>query len=345
MTPDGGSEFDQPRGITGGAFLFDFYKDSDKPIWGSGSQSLWPRGEGLMFAGSQGVGKSTLAQQLVLSLIGIREPEFLGFPVQPLRASWQVLYLAMDRPRQIQRSLRRMVTEKDRKILDKRLVFWRGPLYHLNLVKDPFALAQWIKEEHPRVGVVIADSYKDLAPGLNQDEVGSALNIAVQEVIANKREWLGIHHNRKAQPNNKAPRTLDDVYGSTFLTAGLGSIFGFGGAPGAVSVELRHLKSPSDVVGPLDVMHEHGTGTSRAADAALGVIDVLRSGATEGDGGVTLDHVALAVYHSNDASDKQRARRQLEKLVAEGVVEYVAGSKGGPGGGGRPAQWRLRDAV
>jgi replicative DNA helicase len=333
---------EQPRGMTGGEFLFDFYNENDKPIWGQGSQSLWTRGEGTILTGTQGVGKSLLAQQLTLALIGIRPPELLGFPVQPLRPSWQVLYLAMDRPRQIQRSFRRMVTETDRKVLDKRLVFWRGPLSHLNLVRNPYSLVTWIEEEHPKVGVIVADSYKDLASGLSNDDVGSAINIAVQEVIARGREWLGVHHTRKAQVGNKTPRTLDDVYGSTFLTAGLGSVIGLGGEPGAISVELRHLKSPSDVVGPLDILHDHRNGTSRAADAALEVIDVLSQA---NDGGVTLDEVALAVYYSNTAADKQRARRQLEKLVNEGVAQYSPGGKGGRGGGGSPARWSLVSSV
>lgn len=89
-----------------------------------------------------------------------------------------------------------------------------------------YSLVTWIEEEHPKVGVIVADSYKDLASGLSNDDVGSAINIAVQEVIARGREWLGVHHTRKAQVGNKTPRTLDDVYGSTFLTAGLGSVIG-----------------------------------------------------------------------------------------------------------------------
>ena len=82
-----------------------------EPLWGDGSRVIWAQGEGLMIVGPQGVGKSTLAQQLCLARKKLREPELLGFPVAA--DDRPILYLAMDRRAQIRRSLARMVDVND----------------------------------------------------------------------------------------------------------------------------------------------------------------------------------------------------------------------------------------
>lgn len=70
-------------------------------IWGSEDAPLAVEGEGFMIAGIQGVGKTTIGQQFALALTGQRD-EVLGMPVTP---TGRVLYLALDRPAQISRSL------------------------------------------------------------------------------------------------------------------------------------------------------------------------------------------------------------------------------------------------
>jgi replicative DNA helicase len=79
-------------------------------FWGDGDQVLWADGESLVIDGPQGVGKTTLAQQLALGRAGFDEyAKLLGFPIIP--GQRRVLYLAMDRPKQAARSFRRMVGE------------------------------------------------------------------------------------------------------------------------------------------------------------------------------------------------------------------------------------------
>ena len=41
-------------------------------MWGDGERVLWPEGEGVMITGHQGVGKTTIGQQLVLHRVGLR---------------------------------------------------------------------------------------------------------------------------------------------------------------------------------------------------------------------------------------------------------------------------------
>jgi replicative DNA helicase len=93
-------------------------------VWGSGHESLWAKGEPFLLCGPDGVGKTTIAQQLALALAGIVDPSLLGLPVATVE---RVLYIAADRPAQAFRSMRRMVTEDNREPLKDRLLIWRGP--------------------------------------------------------------------------------------------------------------------------------------------------------------------------------------------------------------------------
>ena len=110
---------------SGGSFILDT-DPTPQPLWGDGGQVLWADGESLVIDGPQGVGKTTLAQQLALGRAGFDEyAKLLGFPIIP--GQRRVLYLAMDRPKQAARSFRRMVGEAWRAELDKRLSVWQGP--------------------------------------------------------------------------------------------------------------------------------------------------------------------------------------------------------------------------
>ena len=62
-----------------------------------------------------------------------------------------------------------------------------------------------------------------------------------QEVIARDIQLMLLHHERKAANSAKRVHSLDDVYGSTWLTSGLGSVIVLDGEPGDPTVELRHL--------------------------------------------------------------------------------------------------------
>jgi replicative DNA helicase len=67
--------------------------------------------------GPQGVGKTTLAGQLVRGRLGLADT-VLGLPIEPGKT--RVLYMAMDRPSQVARALRRQFIGDERDILEDR---------------------------------------------------------------------------------------------------------------------------------------------------------------------------------------------------------------------------------
>jgi replicative DNA helicase len=314
-------EVNRNRGVSGGAVLD--APEEVESVWGAGQRCLWAKGEPLIVCGPEGVGKTTLAQQLVLHLTGTLSGGFLGLPVQVMG---KVLYLACDRPSQAMRSFRRMVTESDRQNLDERLTIWRGPL-PFDLAKNPTGLVTLA--HYFGVDKVVVDSLKDVAADLSKEEAGLGLNMAFQHAVAEGIECAGLHHQRKQQSGAGKPNHLADVYGSRWITAGAGSVVMMWGEAGDLIVDFDHLKQPAETVGPLKVIHDHLNGISTIADS-VDAWTVVRN-ATKG---VTAAGAAMVLY-SEPAPTRnsiEKARRQLERLTREGKVHRRDGAKGGRNG-------------
>jgi replicative DNA helicase len=209
-----------------------------------------------------------------------------------------------------------MVTEADRATLREQLIVWRGPL-PFSVVEEPLSLARFASERD--VGAVVIDSLKDLALGLSKDEIGGAVNQALQELLAEGIEILALHHQRKEQQGvGNKPNKLADVYGSRWLTAGMGSVILLWGDPGDLVVELRHLKQPAEEIGPLQLLHDHEKGSTSVYEQ----VDPLDLVKAAGDEGITAERVAAAIFGVEAPSRNQieKARRRCDRLVHQGLI-------------------------
>jgi replicative DNA helicase len=284
-------------------------------LWGERSYVLWPEGEPTMLYGPDGVGKTTIAQQLALRRIGVGEPKLLGRPVAPVADGKRVLYLALDRPRQAARSIRRMVAEEHRATLRDRLLVWRGSV-PFDIVRDPESLAAFASDRN--ADSLVIDSVKDLAGNLSDEEVGMAIHRAWQLCVEAGIDVLGLHHPRKAQPGNKRPTALADVYGSRWITAGCGSIILVWGEAGDPVVDLVHLKQPADVVGPLTLLHDNRAGAVTVADEPPDPVDLVLGWVGPGP---TVREVAAKVYGKSVDSVKRNEKERVRRRLAIGVAD------------------------
>lgn len=308
------------RSTDGASFTLDLPPETPA-VWGAGEEVLWAQGESLIIAGGQGCGKTTLAGQLVMARLGLID-KVLGFPVVAGRK--RLLYLAMDRPQQAARSLARIARPEWRATLADRLVVWQGP--------PPFDFAarpETLTEMCQRYDAdsVVVDSLKDGSVGISKDEVGAGYNRARQLAIGEGIEVLELHHQVKTSQGGGKPTGINDVYGSVWITSGAGSVLLLIGEPGDPLVEMRHLKQPAEMVGPLDVRHDHTAGTSSVV-SGVDLVDLARHQSR----GLIARAAASAMFGGGDPSKAQieKARRRLDRLAREGALVAVEG--GGPGG-------------
>jgi replicative DNA helicase len=301
-------------------------------VWGDSSRVLWAKGEPLMIVKPDGVGGTTIAHQLILARAGIKVPTLLGLPVAS-DLDRRVLYLALDRPRQAARSMRRMVTEDDRRALEAGLTVWPGAL-PFDLVSTPGRLLAFAQEHD--AGTVVIDSLKDVADKLSDEAVASAINKAMQICVDAGVEVLTLHHQRKAQGNNKKPRTLADVYGNRWLFAGCGSVVMLWGEAGDPVVELTHLKQPADEVGPLTLLHDNHAGTTTLLHGA-DAVELLRAS----DEPLTAKQVATALFGKREPQENEvaKAKRRLGRPVEEGKAEQLDTAEG------EAALWGFKQGV
>lgn len=304
-----------------------------KALWGDGSDILWADGEAAMIAGGIGLGKTTIAGQVIRAqVLNVGDGLVLDQPVRPVTG--RVLYLAMDRPSQIARSLSRQFTDDELREIGDRLIVRDGPPV-ADMAKQPALLAQMA--DYYNAEVIYLDSLKDAAVGLSDDDVGAAYNRARQALIQAGHNVCELHHVVKRGNSGAGGRLTDmaDVYGSTWLTAGCGSILGLSGQPGDPYIDFNHLRAPMTQLGPWTLYHDHDAGTITIHHD----VDLLDMAAAAGAEGLTAKAVAAAIFQTTkpDRNQVERSRRTLDRKVAAGLLVRLGGGKGK----GKEAAWFL----
>jgi hypothetical protein len=290
-------------------------------VWGEGDSVLWAQGEALMIAALPGLGKTTIAGQLVRGRLGLDE-QVLELPMLEGK---RVLYLCMDRPQQIARSLLRALDRDELEAIGDRLVLGWGPP-PADVARSPEILAELCASA--QADTLVVDSLKDAALKLTDDEVGASYNRARQLAITAGVEVLELHHLVKRNAEGKPPSSLADVYGSAWLTAGAGSVVVLTGEPGDPIVRAMHLKQPREPWGPVWLSHDHARGRTSVHNR-VDLLDLLARTGIQ-----TAASAATALYESERPSRAQveKARRALERLERGGLAWSEPGRPGGEGG-------------
>jgi hypothetical protein len=327
---------DAARIHDGATFLLDI-PPTPPALWGKGEDILWARGEALMIAGPQGVGKTTIAGQLLRAVVGL-PGDVLGFPVEPCMR--RVLYLAMDRPEQARRNLARMFAadadEVPRDYLADAMRFWAGPP-PVDFAIDPEGLIGLARQHS--ADVVFIDSLKDAAVGLSKDEIGAGYNRARQLALAEGVQVVELHHTVKSGADGGKPNNINGIYGSTWLTTGCGSIVLLWGDPGDPVIDFTHLKQPMNEVGPLKILHNRETGLAELYhDEDTDVLALARRCASTG---ISATEAARCQFSTEKPTRAQveKARRNLHRLVESGLLVFKPADEDGKGGRGNADRW------
>lgn len=310
--------------FNGVAFLEDI--QPGEPVWGTGKVVAWPKNQGFMVFGTDGTGKSTVLQQIALGRLGLRDSNVLGFDVALDERS--VLYLALDRPAQIRQSIARMVDLNSSTVYDtlkRRLTVIKGPV-PFQCDTNPKAFVDWcLGLAGDDCGLVIVDSVKDMVSSPKEDVAGAGFNDVVQLFIGKGIEFGCAHHNRKESQQNARPRNLADVYGSRWLTAGMGSVLNIWRNDDG-SRELTQLKAPyGNPFRPVEYTDDYDSGTSKITDDWRSELASHLSAA--GRDGLTDAECVLRVFGQTPKdtgyeSSRQKITRQINVWRKEGQTGY-----------------------
>jgi len=314
----------------------------DRCLWGTGETILLARGESLMIAGREGVGKTTIAAQVARARLGGLDPlgvpwRVLGHLVDPLEdADAVVVYLALDRPRQVARLLAAMFEGQPDEVRSRMLVIRAPALEAVQAGRAAFL--EWLlaQVDGRPIGLAILDSLKDVMLKPTSDEEAGRWHV-IRSAIVGELDvpLIELHHLKKRTEEGGN----DSVFGSALLTAGPGSILQIHGRPGDGDYLLEHTKMPAWQQPPLKITHHYGTeGLWWSEVLGTQSDDVEAAVFAAGDAGATVPElVERIVDERKPAARRKMIQRELKRLAAARRVHEVLGTDAPTSLGGRPA--------
>lgn len=141
----------------------------------------------------------------------------------------------------------------------------------------------------------------------------------MQLCIVNGIDVLSLHHPRKGNQENKRTKlSLDDVYGSTWVTAGQGSVIALNGIAGTGTAAFSHLKQPADEISGFDVSFDYDLGTV----TTIGNRDIREYLSSLQGRGVSTAQVVGFVTRGTSYTEATRKRvlRRLNRLAEYGDI-------------------------
>ena len=320
-------------GLVDGATFFLDAPTVVPAIWGQRTDVLWPEGEPTMLDGPDGVGKTTIAQQITLRRIGIGEQASSASPSNPSRPTRRCSTSRLTARHRHPGRVGRMVSDQHRRILRERLVVWRGSV-PFDVVRDPGSLADFAVERN--AGGIIVDSVKDLAENLSDEEVGMAIHRAWQlcvEALPGRARATPSAQSAADQQAAQSARGRVRVAVDHRRLRERDPRLGRRGRPDR---QPLHLKQPADIVGPFTLLHNNRAGTVVVADSQPDPVDLVAGWVGYGaDGAGSRRKGARQARRRRDGQREGEGSPTAERCRRRRQIALARGR------GGRPRNARL----
>lgn len=176
-------------------------------------------------AAPPGIGKTQFSLNLALSISSGKD--FLNWKVTKPR---KVLFLSLEMMQpELKYYLDKMATEfteEEKELFDSNCFFLARQAFRLNSETNQTLLLKWIDEIQPE-GIFIDSLSRCTGGDLEKGEIDTVFDFLNRE-IRDKRGmfiWF-VHHNRKANFQQKQPKKLEDLYGSQYIGAYASTVIG-----------------------------------------------------------------------------------------------------------------------
>ena len=306
-------------------------------IWGYGERAYWTSGEFGILYGGDGTNKTTLAHGLLAGMLSFPGREkVLGYPVTPLRPDVAVIYLALDRPRQIERSWSRFHPGEYQDLTEGRLVVWPKGVPS-EVINHPEWFLPWLeelawREVKKRPGAVIIDNAIDAFGDFAKTENATLAGWILNDLARNDVDTLALAHDKKEQgatPRKFPPASMDGLYGGRNFRAKSGTVVNLWKPPGndIGLLTVTQFKEPSEQI-------PRATFLVDPATARMTPLNDLDLWTYLEKSGQEIDlKTAASMDHKKDggdltAAEKEATRRKLDGWVETGEVESRKTGKG-----------------
>lgn len=199
--------------------------------------------QGLMLiSGPPGVGKTQLSMQF-LTKMATGQNLFDWELGPPRKVAFFSMEMGTAELKYFQHQMDSVIEQEQRELLAKNFSFI--PIGHgvlMDTEADQNKIERWLIAHKPEI--VVFDSLSVTTTDELSDErtAKKIMDFANRMRVNHDVAIVFIHHNRKAQANNKKPNGLSDVYGSNFLTSQPTTVIGMWSDARSDDIELMFLK-------------------------------------------------------------------------------------------------------
>ena len=206
-------------------------------------EGLLERAGMALIASAPGVGKTQVSLQFALCC-ALGQP-FLKWDVsKPLKILWFSLEMNAPALQYFTQKMGRAFSQDELYTLDKNLkIIPMGEVLPLDHPEGQKFLEALIEEFEPD-GIVLDSMGKITNESLSDEKKAKELNAYYAKIRKKYDTFLWfIHHNRKANGDNKKPKELSDIYGNQYLSADLTTALSLWKEEGATHIDLNTIKT------------------------------------------------------------------------------------------------------
>lgn len=195
----------------------------------------------MVVSGKPGVGKTQFTMQALIH-IALGKP-MVGWQIDaPRRVAFISMEMGSAEIKIFQDEMSTILSAEEQTLLQKNfLIIPIGQALLFDQSADRKAIETFLETYKPEVAAFDSLS-KTTMNSLDESSTKAVMDFADHIRMDHDCSVIFIHHDRKAQIGNRKPKSLEDVYGSFYITATATTVIGMWSNPNTFEIEINYLK-------------------------------------------------------------------------------------------------------